>query len=226
MNTVNEPTSVEEAQRLVDEAVRRLQEAELAAERALAEEREGTKRYDAKRTDKGALHAAKLRVARESHERDVADRKREVESARAALAAAQAISDRDALNVAVTFCQRLPNQIASELAELVELDRRAGAILDKLADAVVAGEEAFDDATTLAAHLRCEVDLQRQIVKPTIEWVQLLAKVALSRARTVEGRSGNPFMLAGRTPDWDSPSRPEWDKAVATIERLEKESSQ
>ena len=193
-------------------------EKQLAAARL--EEADAVAKYDLDDSEPAATYAAKARLARERAERRHEARIAELRSAEEALEAFRIATDTAEMKNAIVFVGDLPSRLAPELRALVELDRRVGAIVDRIADLTIDGQDAHARATKLASALQTLSTVQAQIRPPTLEWAALLARVAIARDRAKGRDLANGWAESEAEPAWNSPDRPAYDAALATIEGL------
>ena len=216
----DEPITVAQAE--VQRAAGELDLAQKHVNAARLEESDAVSKYDLDDSEAMATSAAKARLARERAERRHEARAAELRSAEEALEAFRIATDRAEMVQAITFVGDLPSRLAPELRALVELDRRVGAIVDRIADLVLDGQDAHGRATKLADRLQTLATVQASIRTPTLEWAALLARVAIARDRAKGRDLANGWAESEAEPAWNSPERPAYDAAVATIEAMEK----
>jgi len=107
---------------------------------------------------------------------------------------------------------------SSEIAQLLALDEKLRAIVDGLADRHVELLEVHERCVSLGTRLSRTIEVSRAR-RPTLQWVSLMARIAISRARAeAKNDPGNHWICSEPAPDWKSPSRPDWDRACRELD--------
>lgn len=132
----------------------------------------------------------------------------------------QRSADAGEMGRAIAFVAALTERVRPELAALIELDRQASAIVDRIADHVVETEDVYQRAMELGERLERPAEVQRQIGRPRLPWIALLARVAIAHDRQSSGRDfANGWLEAATEPAWDSPDRPAFEAATKELEK-------
>jgi len=162
--------------------------------------------------------------ARAATDAELAEARAELEAEqRSAAEAEQRKIDTAEMNEAIALVASLPARLAPALRALRDLDRQAAPVVDRAADLIVEGQDAFARATELAERLECSHIVQRSISNPTLAWVSLLSRIAIARDREQGGRDiANGWVEAAIEPHPTSPARPAYDAAARIVEQMEK----
>jgi hypothetical protein len=193
-----------------------------ALEKAKAAEVEATAAYDL--DDDLADAAGRATAARAKCERVLSRRQGEEQAALQAVRQADRARLGGELDAALRF---LADMHFRELDGLVELDRQASVIVDKIADRIAEAEEVHQRATSLGAELGRAAEVQRTARCPTLTHVALLGRVLISRDRKATGRDlADGWLQSAPQPAWnDVRARPSYDAAVAELDRMQKKGS-
>ncbi len=158
------------------------------------------------------------RVAREKSERLLARAEHGVKDARREVEAAEFARDADLYGGKVESAAGWAAKLRPVLDRFVALDREVAELVDAVADAVLDGQVAFDEASALAERLGRAVEFQRLASRPTIVDARLLVNVAVALDRQARDRDDvNGWAQPVAAPGWSDPGKAAYDQAVATL---------